>query len=323
MFLDPPRSRIPPSARHGSRPSWRRPHRGGSGDYRLGIAAFIVVEPSTGKVFNILATADRLFAEHEELPYPGVAAPFTRVVDDPLAGVGGPGFHAVAVELDRSRGHVAWTAGGRLLHEASGLSDLPAAVTIGFGLFTLLPIGAGRSSAQGQGARASCGHFRYHASQASTAGPRGRAQPRPRVGSGPAHENAREAEYPRGCRGCADCRCDVSPGRIWKCRRGIPFALEPRRPLAARRPHTGAARSRHRKRCRDRTIGAAVRADPPGGRGPGRTVPSRRVRPAPDRALLGSHRSESGCFRTRSGSRGPMSKYMGFVPSWRQLLIYA
>ncbi|GAA3294813.1 hypothetical protein Dvina_29685 [Dactylosporangium vinaceum] len=136
---------------------------GGSGDYRLGIAAFIVVEPSTGKVFNILATADRLFAEHEELPYPGVAAPFTRVVDDPLAGVGGPGFHAVAVELDRSRGHVAWTAGGRLLHEASGLSDLPAAVTIGFGLFTLLPIGGGRSSAQGQGARASWRHFRYHA----------------------------------------------------------------------------------------------------------------------------------------------------------------
>ena len=134
---------------------------GDSGDYRLGVAALVLLEPATGKVLNVLATADRVYAEHEELAYPGVEQPFTRVIDSPLGGFGGRGFHVVGVEIDRSLGRVVWTCDGRVLHEALGLDPLPASVTVGFGFFTLLPISPDRSSAQGQGARASWRNFRY------------------------------------------------------------------------------------------------------------------------------------------------------------------
>jgi hypothetical protein len=134
---------------------------GDAGDYRLGVAGFIVIEAGTGKVFDVLATADRFYAEHEELAYPGVEAPFTRVVEDPLGGFGGSGFHVAGIEIDRSAGRVVWTADGRVMHEARGLDALPAAVTIGFGYFTLYPLSAGRSSVQGQGARASWRNIRY------------------------------------------------------------------------------------------------------------------------------------------------------------------
>lgn len=134
---------------------------GDSGDYRLGVAAFIVIEVNTGKVFDVLATADRVYAEQEELAYPGVEAPFTRVVEDPLAGSGGSGFHTAGIEIDRSLGRVIWTYGGKVLHEAAGLDSLPAAVNVGFGYFTLMPVSSSHGSVRGQGARASWRNFRY------------------------------------------------------------------------------------------------------------------------------------------------------------------
>ncbi len=134
---------------------------GSSGDYRLGVAAFVVIDVGTGKVFDVLATADQVFAEQEELAYPGVEAPFTRLIQNPLASFAGSGFHTVGVEIDRSQGRVVWTYDDNVLHEARGLEALPTAANIGFGYFTLLPVSSGQSSAQGQGARASWRNIRY------------------------------------------------------------------------------------------------------------------------------------------------------------------
>lgn len=136
----------------------------GVGDYRHGLVSFNVVDIATGLVHNIFSTGERYFAEHEWLPYPGQDHPFTRVVDDPffLARLGSEpddGFRRCEVEIDRGRGRVVWAVDGAVLHEASGLHDLPSSVHIGFGVFTLVPVEQGGASVHGQGARASWRNF--------------------------------------------------------------------------------------------------------------------------------------------------------------------
>ncbi|GLY94217.1 DUF6081 family protein [Actinoplanes sp. NBRC 103695] len=139
---------------------------GDSGDYRLGAAAFILVDTdgATAMVFDVLATADRVYAEHEVLPFPGVPHPFTRIVDNPIHPVAATGFRLCEVRIDRSSGRATWTVDGFTVLDLTGLAELPESVHIGFGYVTLLPIGEGRSSAQGQGARASWRNFRYDVS---------------------------------------------------------------------------------------------------------------------------------------------------------------
>jgi hypothetical protein len=136
----------------------------GSGDYRRGIAGFNVLD-STGEtnlVFDILATGSLLFAEHEVLALPGETDPFTRVVHDPFLPMDGSqgDFRFCCIEFELAAGRVTWTADGRVLHEARGLTVLPRSVGIGFGFFTLLPVSLGEASCQGQGGHASWRNFR-------------------------------------------------------------------------------------------------------------------------------------------------------------------
>ena len=117
-------------------------------------------------VLSIISTGDRFFAEQEVLPVPGQERPYTRIIEDPF-------FFSRAVirrdaelrrceiEIDRSRGRVVWTIDGRVLHEAAGLAGLPEEVHMGFGMFTLLPIGESAGSCHGQGGRASWRNFPY------------------------------------------------------------------------------------------------------------------------------------------------------------------
>jgi hypothetical protein len=133
-----------------------------SGDYRLGFASLNVADTTGGthQVFNILSTGARVFAEQEVLPVPGQADPFTRVVEDPffLARAGGQaddGFRHCQIEVDRARGQVVWRVDHRVLHVASGLTDLPDELHMGLGMFTLLAIGDGPGSVRGQGGSAS------------------------------------------------------------------------------------------------------------------------------------------------------------------------
>ena len=133
-----------------------------SGDYRKGVAAFVVADPfGTHMVFDVLGTRDQIFAIHEIIGVPGQEAPFTRVVNDPFFPPAASDFRSCSIEIDRAAGRVTWAVDGHILHEACGLVLLPESVRIGFGFFTLFPVGRSESSCQGQGGRASWRHFRY------------------------------------------------------------------------------------------------------------------------------------------------------------------
>jgi len=140
----------------------------GSGDYRQGFASFNLVDTTGGthKVFNILSTGSRIFAEQEVLPAPGQEHPFTRIIEDPFffsrAGSAlGPDFRRCSIEIDRSHGQVVWKIDDAILHEAAGLTGLPEEVHMAFGMFTLLPIGEGEGSCHGQDGRASWRNFEF------------------------------------------------------------------------------------------------------------------------------------------------------------------
>jgi hypothetical protein len=139
-----------------------------SGDYRQGVAAFILVDTTGGThtVFDILSMGDRFFAEHEVLAMPGQENPFTRIIEDPFfydrAGTRpDPDYRHCSIEIDRSAGRVVWKLDDAILHVAGGLTGLPEEVHMGFGVFTLVPLREGESSCHGQGARASWRNFEY------------------------------------------------------------------------------------------------------------------------------------------------------------------
>lgn len=140
----------------------------GSGDYRQGLASFVLVDTTgeTHVVLSIISAGDRFFAEQEVLDVPGQKDPFTRIIEDPFffSRAGSPVgqvFRQCEIEINRSLGRVDWKIDGRVLHVAAGLTPLPQDVHIGFGMFTLLPIGDGDGSCHGQGGRASWRNFRH------------------------------------------------------------------------------------------------------------------------------------------------------------------
>ena len=132
-------------------------------DYRLGVAAFNVVdtEGGTHMVFDLLATGERMYAEHEVLAVPGEENPFTRVVDAPFRHWRQGDFRDCEIQLNRADGTAFWTVDENLIFEASGLTRLPDSVHIGFGFFTLFPVGIAPGSCRGQGGRASWRNFRF------------------------------------------------------------------------------------------------------------------------------------------------------------------
>ena len=139
-----------------------------SGDYRQGVAAFILCDTTGGThmVLNILSMGDRFFAEHEVLAVPGQENPFTRMIEDPFffgraESRPDPDFRHCSIEIDRSRGQAVWKIDDKILHVAGGLTGLPEEVHMGFGVFTLVPIGEDGGSCHGQGARASWRNFEY------------------------------------------------------------------------------------------------------------------------------------------------------------------
>ena len=104
--------------------------------------------------------------EHEVLAVSGVESPFTRVVNDPFVPVRSEGFRACRIEIDRSIGRVTWTVDGHIVHEAISLEGLPDSVHIGYGFFTLVPVGSGQGSCHGQGGHASWRSFNYAVGEA-------------------------------------------------------------------------------------------------------------------------------------------------------------
>lgn len=96
-------------------------------------------------------------AKHELLAPDG----YTRVVESPHVPTGEGTFRELVVEVDRGRGTVVWRVDGAVIHEASGLTDIAADVSLGYQVVTMLPTSSGQGFRRGQGARVTWRNFRY------------------------------------------------------------------------------------------------------------------------------------------------------------------
>ncbi|MEX3105526.1 MULTISPECIES: DUF6081 family protein [unclassified Streptomyces] len=122
-------------------------------DPRDGFAALVLCDPVGGRIYDLCTSGDTVFALSEQLPYPGVSAPFTRLVADPLFGPPAtPGwFHYCEITVDTAARRITWRMDGRTVHEELA-AELPASLKIGMGIFTVHPLTDGASTSRhGQG----------------------------------------------------------------------------------------------------------------------------------------------------------------------------
>jgi Family of unknown function (DUF6081) len=137
---------------------------GEPGDYRRGMAAFQVFDLVSNRVFSVCGTSTRVFALHEQVGLGGGGAgePFYYMIESPYEDFDDDftRLRACEVTLDRSRSTAAWRVDGHRVYEAYG-TLIPERVSIGFGIWTMLPIRDGRSrSLNGQGLGARWRRFR-------------------------------------------------------------------------------------------------------------------------------------------------------------------
>jgi hypothetical protein len=137
---------------------------GEPGDYRRGMAAFQVGDLVSMRVFSAVGTSTRVFALHEQVGLGGGGAgePFYHVVESPYEDFDDDftRLRACEITLDRSGSTAAWRVDGRRVYEAHG-TLIPERAFIAFGIWTMLPIRAGRSrSLDGQGMSARWHRFR-------------------------------------------------------------------------------------------------------------------------------------------------------------------
>jgi hypothetical protein len=132
-------------------------------DFRRGMAAFHVFDlKTTQRVFAVVGTSTRVFAMHERLGLGENA--FYHVIESPYADFDDDftRLRTCEITLDRSRSTAAWSVDGQKVYEAHG-TVIGDEVQIGFGIWTMLPIRAGRSqSLDGQGLSARWSRFRVH-----------------------------------------------------------------------------------------------------------------------------------------------------------------
>lgn len=122
-------------------------------DYRDGFVSLVVVDMSSGSVFDVCATSDSVFAIHERLPVPGVDRPYVYVVEQPLAGVVVSPYkvYSCKVLIDTGTRTVRYEVDGTTIFETI-TPELPETVKLGLGMFTLHPVnGESSGSLRGQG----------------------------------------------------------------------------------------------------------------------------------------------------------------------------
>ncbi len=144
---------------------------GDPGDFRQGIAAFHVFDFDVSKrVFAVCGTSTRVVALHEQLGAWGAGEPFYYVVESPYEDFDDDftRLRLSQITLDRSRSTAAWHVDGQTVYQAHG-TFIPERVQIGFGVWTQLPIRAGRSrSLNGQGMTARWRRFRVRGPSLAT-----------------------------------------------------------------------------------------------------------------------------------------------------------
>ncbi|MBO0887886.1 hypothetical protein J2P12_02165 [Candidatus Bathyarchaeota archaeon] len=140
-----------------------------AGDLRDGFAGFILMDFSTGMIFDFISTGRKIGAIYERLLIPGVTdekTAFTHIIESPFAGIWTePGkLHHYTVKIDASRKRAQWFADEKPFFKAEAIPAAPKEIMIGFGLFTLNPVhpDKGSMSVHGQGATGIWKNFRYH-----------------------------------------------------------------------------------------------------------------------------------------------------------------
>jgi Family of unknown function (DUF6081) len=141
---------------------------GDAEDYRRALAAFHVFDMDlTQRVFAVVGTSTRVLALHEQLGLGGGGAgePFYHVIESPYEDFADDftRLRTTEVTLDRGSSTATWSVDGHKVYEAHG-TVIPERVSIGFGIWTMLPIRDGHGqSLDGQGLRARWRGFRVPA----------------------------------------------------------------------------------------------------------------------------------------------------------------
>src|SRR5437773_3760766 len=131
------------------------------------LQGFILMDFSTGMIFDFISTGQKIGAIYERLLIPGVTdekTAFTYLIEAPFSGIRTePGkLHQYSIRIDASKRRAEWFADGKTFFKAEGVPVEPKEIMIGWGLFTLNPVDPvkGSVSIHGQGATGVWKNFR-------------------------------------------------------------------------------------------------------------------------------------------------------------------
>jgi len=144
-------------------------YRSNADDLRDAFAGFILMDFSTGMIFDFISTGRKIGAIYERLLIPGVTdekTAFTYLIEAPFSGIRTePGkLHQYSIRIDAAKRRAEWFADGKTFFKAEGVPVEPKEIMIGWGLFTLNPVDPlkGSVSIHGQGATGVWKNFRYY-----------------------------------------------------------------------------------------------------------------------------------------------------------------
>ena len=144
-------------------------YRSNAEDLLDAFAGFILMDFSTGMIFDFISTGRKIGVIYERLLIPGITdekSAFTHVVESPFSGVRTePGkMHHYAVRIDAPKRRAEWFVDGKSFFKAESIPVEPKGIMMGFGLFTLKPVDPSKGSipVHGQGATGIWKNFRYN-----------------------------------------------------------------------------------------------------------------------------------------------------------------
>jgi uncharacterized protein DUF6081 len=143
-------------------------YRSNADDLQDAFAGLILMDFSTGMIFDFVTTGKKIGVIYERLLIPGITdekTAFTYLIEAPFSGVRTRPemMHNYTVRIDAPRKRAEWLVDGKLFFKAESIPVAPKEIVIGWGLFTLKPVDPekGSVSVHGQGATGVWKNFRY------------------------------------------------------------------------------------------------------------------------------------------------------------------
>lgn len=143
-------------------------YRSNAQDIQDGFAGFILMDFSTGMIFDFVSTGRKIAAIYERLLIPGITdeeTAFTYVIEAPFAKISikPEQMHHYMIRIDAPKKRVEWFVDGKPFFKAESIAATPRDIMLGFGLFTLKPTDPekGSVSVHGQGATGIWRNFKH------------------------------------------------------------------------------------------------------------------------------------------------------------------